>query len=107
MRLRYLFILTFSLVALVPILLFWFWPYSKALESELNDVKERHLIIAKNLAGAFERYYTDVTGIFNILDDDIQNDESIIRNLFASYGYDSVMEVDKSGDSFFGPITFV
>ena len=71
MRLRYLFTLTFCLVALVPVSLFWIWPYSKALESELNDVKERHLVIAKNLAGAFERYYQDVTGVFVILDDNL------------------------------------
>jgi hypothetical protein len=68
-RLRYLFIFTFCLVALVPVALFWVWPYSKALESELDDVKERHLVIAKNLAGAFERYYKDVTGVFILLDD--------------------------------------
>ena len=97
MRLRYLFIFTFCLVALVPVTLFWVWPYSKALESELDDVKERHLVIAKNLAGAFERYYQDVTGVFIILNDDIKEEKESVKTLFTSYGYQSAMEVSKNG----------
>jgi len=98
MRLRYLFIITFCLVALLPVALFWVWPYSKALESEMKDVKERHLVIAKNLAGAFERYYEDVTGVFNILDDKIKDEKESVKTLFSSYGYQSVMEITKTGD---------
>jgi len=99
MRLRYLFILTFCLVTLVPMVLFWAWPYSKALESELDDVKERHLVIAKNLSGTFERYYQDVTGLFSVLDmyfeDEKHNLE--IESLFTSYGFKSIMLVSKDG----------
>ena len=98
MRLRHLFIITFCLVALLPVALFWVWPYSKALQSEMDDVKERHLIIAKNLAGAFERYYQDVTGVFVILDDEINEEKKSVKALFTSYGYQSVMEVSKTGE---------
>ena len=96
MRLRYLFIITFCLVALLPVALFWVWPYSKALESEMKDVKERHLVIAKNLAGAFERYYKDVTGVFVILDGELK-EEKPVKALLKSYGYQSVMEVSQTG----------
>lgn len=97
MRLRYLFIVTFSLVALIPLILFWMWPYSKALDSEVNDVKERHLVIAKNLAGAFERYYQDVTGILLIVDDGSLREKESIRTVFDNYGFKSIMEVSKEG----------
>jgi len=97
MKLRYLFIFTFCLVALVPVTLFWVWPYSKALESEVNDVQERHLVIAKNLAGAFERYYHDVTNVFIILNDNLENEKESVKTLFRSYGYQTVMEVNKKG----------
>lgn len=99
MRLRYLFILTFSFIALIPMILFWIWPYSKALESELNDVKERHLVIAKNLAGSFERYYQDVTGIFKIIDIDFNKNENNkdFHGLLKSYGFYSVMLISKTG----------
>jgi GGDEF domain-containing protein len=82
----------------VPVSLFWIWPYSKALESELNDVKERHLVIAKNLAGAFERYYQDVTGVFVILDGDLKTENKYVKTLFTNYGYTSVMEVSRTGE---------
>ncbi len=98
MRLRYLFILTFCLVALVPMVLFWVWPYSKALESELDDVKERHLVIAKNLAGAFERYYNDVTSILIILNDNVKEEKQAVSTLLRDYGFQTVMEVSKNGD---------
>jgi len=51
------------------------WPYSKALESEIDDVKERHLVIAKNLSGAFERYYQDVTSLFTALSPQLSTKE--------------------------------
>ena len=99
MRLRYLFILTFSFIALIPMLLFWIWPYSKALETEINDVKERHLVIAKNLAGSFERYYQDVTGIFKIIDMEFEKEEKNKQfyDLLKSYGFNSVMLISNSG----------
>jgi len=95
MKLRYFFIFTFSLVALVPATLFWIWPYSKALESETNEVKERHLLIAKNLSTAFERYYTDVTSIFVLVEDGIKKDNKSIQTLFTNFGYQTIMEVSK------------
>lgn len=67
MKLRYLIITTFCLVAVLPLLLFWAWPYSKALDTEYADVKERHLVIAKNLSAVVEHYYRDVTGVFSLV----------------------------------------
>ena len=98
MRLRYLFIVTFSLVALIPLMLFWIWPYSKALDSEISDVKERHLVIAKNLAGAFERYHKDVTGSLLIFNDGSKlHEKKSIKRVFDNYGFKSIMEVSKDG----------
>ena len=96
MRLRYLFIITFCLVALVPLALFWKWPYSKVLDYELEEVKEHHLVIAKNLAGAFERYHQDVTGLFAILNPNTDN--SKLFDLFVSYNFQSIMLVSKQGE---------
>ena len=101
MRLRYLFILTFCLVTLVPLSLFWMWPYSKALESEIDDVKERHLVIAKNLSGAFERYYQDVTSLFTALSPQLSTKElqPEIKNLLKIYGFETVLLIStKTGE---------
>lgn len=97
MKLRNFLLLIFFLVALTPSILFWVWPYSKALYSEINDVNERHLVIAKNLAMAFERYYKDVTSAFTVLSYELgESDKNpAITKLLAIYSFQSVMLVSK------------
>ncbi|MGX9416621.1 diguanylate cyclase domain-containing protein [Vibrio sp. WJH972] len=99
MKLRYMFVFIFILIAIVPTTLFWMWPYSKALESEIDDVKDRHLVIAKNLSTAFERYYQDVTSVFEILDP--ESDEKLgkegLNNLLSGFEFTMVAVVDSQG----------
>ncbi|MGJ8581734.1 MAG: hypothetical protein ACSHWR_05405, partial [Psychromonas sp.] len=68
MNIRGLLIITFCLIVIIPMSIFWAWPYSKALDLEIQEVNEKHLVIAKNLSTAFERYYQDVLGVFSILE---------------------------------------
>jgi len=97
MKLRNFLVLIFILVALVPSLLFWAWPFSKALDSEINGVNERHLVIAKNLAMAFERYYKDVTSAFTVLSSQLGESEKnpTIHKLLDVYNFQSVMLVSR------------
>ena len=67
MRLKYFLTMLLGLLAVAPIAIFWFWPYSKALDSEIDDVRQRHLVIAKNLSGEMERYYRDLTSSFAVI----------------------------------------
>lgn len=99
MKLRHLFVITFCCLTLIPLVLFWAWPYSKALESELKDVKQRHLVIAQNLSAAFERYYQDVTGIFTIIDtqSDAQLNSQGFNQLLSSYDFMMVAKFDERG----------
>ncbi len=91
-----MFVFIFILMAVVPTSLFWMWPYSKALEAEINDVKDRHLVIAKNLSTGFERYYQDVTNTFSIIE--IQSNEKIeskeFKELLLSLEFHVVAVVD-------------
>ncbi len=73
MKLRFLLISIFFALVLVPLILFRAWPHSAVLESELNEVHERHLLIARNLAAALERYHRDLTSTFELLLSDIHN----------------------------------
>ncbi|WP_165901944.1 sensor domain-containing diguanylate cyclase [Reinekea marinisedimentorum] len=85
----------------MPTTLFWLWPYSKALEFEIKEVEQRHLVIAKNMSGAFERYYHDVVGIFSILDsqspEQMQSNE--FRALLNSFNFSLVARVDNGDGS--------
>lgn len=99
MKLRYMFVFIFILIAIVPTTLFWMWPYSKALESEISDVKDRHLVIAKNLSTAFERYYQDVTNVFSTIDPSSteQFHSQDFRKLLTSFEFNMVAVVEPGG----------
>lgn len=64
----YLVAMLVALVA-VPLVLFWAWPQSRALQDEFDEVHDRHLLIARNLSVALERYHKDVTATFNFVSD--------------------------------------
>lgn len=98
MKLRNLLIFIFLLVVLVPSLLFWAWPYSKALDSEIYEVKERHLVIAKKLAMALERYYQDVTNAFTLLSYNLGEDKNDdeVNTLLDVYDFQAVLLVSRT-----------
>ena len=50
-----------------PLLLFQAWPHSTVLRGELDEVHERHLLLAHNLAAALERYHRDLVTTFELL----------------------------------------
>lgn len=99
MKLRHLFVITCCLLTVIPLALFWAWPYSKALESEVRDVRQRHLVIAQNLSATFERYYQDVTGIFTIIDSESESqlNSKNFKQLLASYDFSMVAKFDNDG----------
>lgn len=67
MRLRYALIALFLILTAVPLTVFWAWPHSQVLQSELDDVRDRHLLLARNLGAALERYHQDVITAFNLI----------------------------------------
>lgn len=64
-----------ALCALVPVLgsdfgafdVFWVWPHSQVLQNEFDDVRDRHLLLARNLSAALELYHQDVRTAFNLI----------------------------------------
>ena len=67
MKLRYLLLVIFSLVTAVPLWLFWAWPHSQSMTNELEDVRERHLLIAETLGIALRNYHQEVTATFRLV----------------------------------------
>lgn len=99
MKLRYLLIITFCFIVIIPMALFWSWPYSKALELEVKEVNEKHVVIANNLSAAFERYYQDVVGIFSIIDTQskTQLESKEFNTLLKSYKFNQIVVIDNKG----------
>ena len=77
MKLRYLMLAVFSLVTAVPLVLFWVWPHSQSMTNEVEDVRERHLLIAETLALALKSYYRDVTATFRLIHGNLLGQDGI------------------------------
>lgn len=58
--------LAFLLIAIIPVGLLAFWTQRSAYQKELDEVSERHLLLAENLAHALNRYARDVEAVFEL-----------------------------------------
>jgi len=67
MRLRYALIILSLILTAVPLAVFWAWPHSQLLQNEFDDVRDRHLLLARNLGAALERYHQDVLTAFSLI----------------------------------------
>ncbi len=61
--------LAFLVVVTIPLGLFWLWPHTRALQNEVQQVQEKHLVLARNIGAALDRYWRDVSSTFDYLAD--------------------------------------
>jgi len=64
-RLRILLAAFFTIIATVPVLVLGIWVERTALQTEIDHVREKHLLLAKNTALVLERYAHDSERAFN------------------------------------------
>ncbi len=57
-------LLAFIVASGAPVLVFWLWPHNAAIERELREVRERHLLIARTTADAIDRQMDMVARAF-------------------------------------------
>lgn len=55
---------SFTIVAMVPVVFLGTWIQRNAFEVEIQAVREKHLLLAKNISGALSRYALDLTVTF-------------------------------------------
>lgn len=67
MRLRWLILVAFMGVTLIPVAFLGVWPHSKALQNEVDRVSDQHLLLARHLKLAMERYHRDAVSVFDLL----------------------------------------
>jgi signal transduction histidine kinase/ActR/RegA family two-component response regulator len=65
-RLHHLLFLAFTVVAAVPIALLAIWEGRAAFQNELDSVRERHLLVARNLTSSMSRYVQDAKAVFSM-----------------------------------------
>lgn len=89
--LRLLLVGVLTLAAAVPLVLFWVWSEQTAYQRQLDDVKDRHVLLAHNVSAALQRYHRDLSTDFALLvrssldDDPVTGARHIMDNLAISY----------------------
>jgi signal transduction histidine kinase/CheY-like chemotaxis protein len=63
-RMHHLLFVAFTLVAGVPIAVLAIWEGQTAFQNELDSVRERHLLVARNLTSTMSRYVKDLKSTF-------------------------------------------
>ncbi len=87
MRLKHLLFVLFGALTIFPVLVFWLWSHSQILQSEFDEVRDRHLLLARNLGAALQRYHRDVSATFELLSASLARDgragqtEDLLKNL--------------------------
>ncbi len=67
MRLRLLIFLTFSGIAVLPVIALATWIFNDALKRQIESVTDKHLVIARNVGEALERYSIDLINGFEFI----------------------------------------
>ncbi len=66
LRMHHLLFIAFTLVAAVPIAALALWEGRTAFQNELDSVRERHLLVARNLTSTVSRYVKDLKAVFGV-----------------------------------------
>ena len=92
MKLRDLLFCAFLLAAGLPVLLFWAWPHARALHSEEEMARDKHLFLAHTLAQGLAQFHEDLLVAFDTLFDNIEDPERI-RPAAAVYRHHHIQQI--------------
>ena len=67
MRLRFLFFMIWAGIAVLPVIALASWIFVDARDREIESVCDKHLVIAKNIGEALERYAVDLKNGFELV----------------------------------------
>ncbi len=99
-RLRTVLFIGFTLIAIIPVGLLAAWQQQSAFDKEVAEVSERHLLIARNLSHALDRYSQDAEAAFElaVLEMDTpQTASDGISTLLSSMGFRHACIIDAQG----------
>lgn len=76
----------------IPLVGFWYWSYSATIQHEFEEVRERHLLLARNLGAALDRYHSDLISAFEVYSTGIAkgHDVTFSRTLFRNLNFRNV-----------------
>ncbi len=98
MQLRHLLFAAFSMIAVIPVVIFAAWPESKAMQMELDAVEERNQIIAQNLANGVRDFQSNVKATFEMLARNVLagNPPNAADHLLENIGFRHLCVADRT-----------
>ncbi len=66
LRMHHLLFIAFTMVAAAPIAVLALWEGASSFQNELDSVRERHLLVARNLTSTMSRYVMDLKSVFSL-----------------------------------------
>ncbi len=80
-----------------PMVVFWLWPHSAALNNELSAAREHHLVLARSAAAELERYHRDLIATFATIAPEIAAgaDARVAQSLFTALSFAHVCVADR------------
>jgi hypothetical protein len=96
---QHLLFLAFLVVAAVPIIVLALWEERTSYQHELDSVRERHLLVARNLTSTMSRYVRDVKAAFTVVFESGALDKPIpgLADLLASLNVIHICVVAPDG----------
>lgn len=77
MRIRFLLLVLFGVLALAPVAAFGLWSYQNTLTREFDSVRDKHLLLARNLAVALGRYDEEISAVFDLASRELIRDGDV------------------------------
>ncbi|MBI2584331.1 MAG: PAS-domain containing protein [Rhodospirillales bacterium] len=98
-RLRHLLTAAFIVIATVPVLILGLWVEETAMENEISAVSEKHLLLARNITAALDRYAEDAKAAFVFFAESpsVQSPSDAVVNLARRIGFRHFCIVDGDG----------
>ncbi len=99
-RLQVILFAALIFISAVPVFLLAAWVQANALEKEIDSVQEKHLLIAKNLSDALERYVVDVEKAFLVASAQVgaQNVRIDVNRYLKSFDFNYVAVLDRRNE---------
>jgi PAS domain S-box-containing protein len=99
-RLRHLLTAAFIVIATVPVLMLGVWVEESAMKNEMAAVREKHLLVARNVTEALDRYAEDAKAAFEFFAEsrNPQPASTAAVNLARRFGFRHFCIVNDNGD---------
>jgi len=103
LNLRLLLTVVFIAIAIMPVLFLGGWVQVTTLQKEIDSVSEKHLLIARNITAAFERYVNDTQAAFAFFTEEALHQErpAGMSALAINLGFRCFAIVDQTGKTLF------